>query len=262
MNIKIIENKKSEGKLIFSLSKSSTYFINAIRRTVIEEVPTIAIEDVEFKKNSSPLYDEVVAHRLGLIPLVTDLKSYNLPAECKCEGAGCARCQVKFKLKDSKSGIVYASKLKGTDPKIVPAYEQTPILTLLEGQELQLEATAVLGKGKEHSKWTPGLMFYYQVPKIELKSNDKAKEVASKYGFFELRGNKLSINEDKYAPYNQIEAGLEQLPKGSYTLEHEQDSFIVYVESFGQLDCKTMLTRAAEEIETQLDDFSEKLKAL
>ncbi len=68
-----------------------------------EEVPTMAIEDVEFRKNNSILYDEIIAHRLGLVPLKTDLKSYNLPEKCKCKGEGCARFQLTVPI-DQYSG--------------------------------------------------------------------------------------------------------------------------------------------------------------
>lgn len=255
MKLEILE--KSNEHLAFTLSSADKYFLNALRRTIIEEVPTMAIEDVEFRKNNSSVYDEIISHRLGLIPLKTDLKSYNFMSECKCDGAGCARCQVKFKLNDNKPGMVYASKLKSQDPKVVPAFDGMPIVKLLDGQQLQFEATAILGKGKEHSKWSPGLMFYYQMPVIEIKP--QAKDVISTFKFFEVKGNKATLKKGKYIEYNRIEAALEQLPKGSYELKHEENEFVVYLESFGQLKPKAILVRAAEELDLQLDDFELKL---
>ena len=77
MEIRVLENNKEEGKLSFILKGADVAFANALRRVIVEEVPTMAIEDVEFRKNSSILYDEIIAHRLGLIPFKTDLKSYN-----------------------------------------------------------------------------------------------------------------------------------------------------------------------------------------
>ena len=85
-SIEIISTGKEEAT--FFLRGVDAAFANSIRRTIMEDVPTIAIEDVEFRKNSSVLYDEMAAHRMGLIPLTTDLQSYNLPANCKCEKAG------------------------------------------------------------------------------------------------------------------------------------------------------------------------------
>ena len=57
----------------FTLSGASTAFANAFRRAMIGEVPTLAIEDVRIYDNTSALFDEMLAHRLGLIPIKTDL---------------------------------------------------------------------------------------------------------------------------------------------------------------------------------------------
>jgi len=160
MEIKLLENQEKKNKIIFSLTGVDIAYANTLRRLMGFEVPVMAIEDVEFRKNSSILYDEVLAHRLGLIPLTTDLKSYDLPNECKCKGAGCSSCQVKLTLKASGPGMVYSSDLKSKDPAVKPVFNKIPIVKLLEGQELELEATAVLGQGKVHSKWCPGLIFY------------------------------------------------------------------------------------------------------
>src|SRR3989344_4066327 len=81
MEIKLLENNKKEGKVSFMIKKTSPAFANSLRKYILEKVPAMAIEDVEFRKNGSILYDEMIAHRLGLIPLSTDLKSYNLPQE-------------------------------------------------------------------------------------------------------------------------------------------------------------------------------------
>src|SRR4030065_2948598 len=96
MKVEIIEKKDNE---IVAVAEGITpAFLNALRRTSMYEVPTLAIEDVLFAKNSSALYDEIIAHRLGLIPLKTDLKSYTLPEECTCKGKLCAKCSIKLTL--------------------------------------------------------------------------------------------------------------------------------------------------------------------
>lgn len=160
MELKLLENQEKKNRIIFSLTGVDIAYANTLRRLMGFEVPVMAIEDVEFRKNSSILYDEVLAHRLGLIPLTTDLKSYDMPNDCKCKGAGCASCQVKLLLKAAGPGTVYTSDLKSKDPAIKPVFNKIPIVKLLEGQELEFEATAILGQGKIHSKWCPGLIFY------------------------------------------------------------------------------------------------------
>ena len=160
MEVKLVENQEKKNRLIFSLKGVDTAYANTLRRIMGFEVPVMAIEEVEFRKNTSILYDEMISHRLGLIPLTTDLKSYNMMSECKCKGAGCASCTVKLILKAQGPCTVYSSDIKSKDPEIKPINGKMPIVKLLEGQELEFEATAILGQGKEHSKWCPGLIFY------------------------------------------------------------------------------------------------------
>mgnify|MGYP001587156120 CR=1 FL=1 len=94
-----IEVLKSGEESIFILNGINVAIANTIRRLVLDEVPTLAVEELNLTKNSSALYDETVAHRIGLVPLKTDLESYNLSSKCKCKGEGCAKCRVNFKLK-------------------------------------------------------------------------------------------------------------------------------------------------------------------
>jgi len=260
MDIKILESEPKKNKASFLLSKTTSFFANAIRRAVLEEVPVMAIEDVEFRQNSSVLYDEIIAHRLGLIPLKTDLKSYNLPSKCKCKGAGCARCRLKLTLK-SKEDAVYASDIKTKDPKIKPVYPNTLIVKLLKGQMLELEATACLGQGKEHAKWSPGLIFYKYKPVIEIGKNVKNPDAVVKscpLNIFELKGSKLSVNNKNLFKCHLCQNCVDTDP--SIKLTESENDFIFYIESWGQLSCKEMLVTAADILQEKLDEFSAKLK--
>jgi len=71
---------------------------NALRRIIIAEVPTIAIDLVEIESNTSVLPDEFLAHRLGLIPLSsTSVKSFKYTRDCSCMQY-CALCSVEMGL--------------------------------------------------------------------------------------------------------------------------------------------------------------------
>lgn len=164
MDIEIIKQKGEKATLL--LKNVTPAKANTLRRLIIDEVPVMAIDEVEIRKNSSVLYDEVLAHRMGLIPLKTDLKSYNLPEECKCKGEGCARCQLILTLKAKGPKTVMSSELKSKDPKVKPIYDM-PIVKLLKDQQIEIEATAVLGKGKAHIKYSPALAFYHYEGKEE-----------------------------------------------------------------------------------------------
>jgi DNA-directed RNA polymerase subunit D len=137
----------------FTLSGVSTSFANMFRRAMVSEVPTLAIEDVRIYDNTSVLFDEMLTHRLGLIPLRTDLKRYARRSECTCEGAGCPVCTATYTLSVEGPRTVYSSDLIPQDPDAAPAEEKIPIIDLGRDQKIVLEAYAIVGTGNEHAKW-------------------------------------------------------------------------------------------------------------
>ena len=158
MKIQIIE--KTPEVIKFSIEGITPGFANALRRIMISEVPTMAIEWVDFKKNDSALYDEILAHRLGLIPLTYDKKAYKSPEECANADVKDSRCYAKLKLKKKGPCMVYSGDLKSDDPSVKPRYDKIPIVELFEGEELELLAYARLGRGKEHAKWQGAIVGY------------------------------------------------------------------------------------------------------
>jgi len=262
MEIRVLDNNKEELKLSFMIKDSVPVFVNTLRRLMIDEVPTMAIEDVEFQKNNSILYDEMVAHRLGLVPLKTDLKSYNLPQKCKCEGKGCNRCQLKLVLKATKgSGTVYSSEIKSKDPAVKPVYGGMPIVKLLKGQTLELEATAVLGTGKQHVKWSPCHAYYKYRPIVEITGDVKNPEAVIEIdhnNIFEIKDRKLVINKDRVLDCD-LSLDFSAIDKNVKVTASNTD-FVFYVESFGQLSCKEIITKAIDIFDEQLDEFVEELK--
>ncbi len=260
---RLLEQDKEKNKVSFVLINSTPPFANIIRRTIIEEVPVMAIEDVEFRKNNSILYDEIIAHRLGLLSLTTDLKSYNLPSECKCKGKGCARCQLKLTLKAKGPGMIYASGIHTRDAAIKPVYPKTPIVKLLKGQNLELEATAVLGQGREHVKWSPAHVYYKNKPiiEIDLKKCDGCGKCVEQCPTktIEIKQNKATVSKDHLMECHLCNACIDSCSKEAITLKPSND-FIFYLESWGQLDCKKILLEASRILDKKLDGFSEKLK--
>lgn len=262
MEIRVLENDKDNGKLSFILKDSDHVFANTLRRLMIDEVPSMAIEEVEFQKNNSILYDEMIAHRLGLVPLKTDLKSYNLPDKCKCEGKGCNRCQLKLILRATKgSGVVYASELKSKDPAVKPVYGEMPIVKLLKGQTLELEATAVLGTGKQHMKWSPCHVWYKYKPIVEITGDVKNPEAIIEVdhnNIFEIKDRKLTVNKDRVLECD-LSLDFSEIDKNVKVTASETD-FVFYIESFGQLSCKEIVNKAVDILDEQLDEFVEELK--
>ena len=158
IKIEILERKKHTIK--FSVEGIKPSFANALRRIMISEVPTMAIEWVDFKKNDSALYDELIAHRLGLIPLTYDKKAYKLSEECREASVKDSSCYAKLNLKKKGPCIVYSGDLESDDESVKPAFDKIPIVELLEGQEIELIAYARLGYGREHIKWQGAVVGY------------------------------------------------------------------------------------------------------
>ena len=155
--IKILES--SDSRIKVSIKGVDRVYANALRRFAISEVPCMAIDDVVIQQNSSVLYDEILAHRLGLIPLSTDLKGYVLPQDCSCKtDLGCSKCRVLLVLNavatdDVKT--IYSGDLRSEDESVKPYVDNIPIVKLAPDHEIKLEAYAKLGKGRDHAKWQP-----------------------------------------------------------------------------------------------------------
>jgi DNA-directed RNA polymerase subunit D len=156
MDIKVLS--REQDTLRFVLSDVSPAFANAIRRIILAEVPVMAIDDVMILENNSVMYDEILAHRLGLIPVTTD-QTYNLPEECTCKSElGCEKCRASLSLEVEASDpveVVYSSNLKPENPEVKPVSDKIPIIKLAQGQRVKLEAYARLGRGRDHAKWQP-----------------------------------------------------------------------------------------------------------
>ncbi len=181
----------------FEISNITEGVANALRRTLINDIPKLAIDKVVFRHgqirdsmgnvfdSSLPLFDEIVAHRIGLIPIKTDSKM-NFREECSCEGRGCSLCTVSYNIDKTGPGEVYSGdlvpftgnvELKPTDPFI-------PIIKLGPKQALLVTAEATMGTGKTHAKWqvTSGVSFkYHREFKINKDENEGWEKVKNDY---------------------------------------------------------------------------------
>ena len=187
MKVKVLERKDDAIKIL--LEETDPAYVNALRRVLLADVPKMAIEDVEFHlgpiraedgkeyESISPLFDEIIAHRLGLIPIPTDLGLYNFRKDCPtCHGEGCPSCTIIYSLNKRGPGVVTSADLEPIgDAKLRPKDQGIPIVELADGQAILVYATAVLGTGKDHAKWqaTHGVGYqYYPVLKAGSKSLD------------------------------------------------------------------------------------------
>ena len=132
-------------------------YANALRRLCLNGVPVFAIDTVDIIENSSVLPDEGLAHRLGLVPLKTDLTRFNEPSKCDCQSeTGCSNCKVMLVLDSGDTDVtktILTEELTSEDESIKPVSDKIPIVQLAPGQRVKVECYARLGRGREHAKW-------------------------------------------------------------------------------------------------------------
>ena len=148
---------KDSKKMSVKLKGVPLQYANALRRICLNGVTVFAVDTVDIIENSSVLPDEGLAHRLGLIPLKTDLSRFNEPSKCDCHSeTGCSNCKVMLVLEAGDSDVtrtIFTSDLSSEDDSVKPTADNIPIVQLAPGQKIKLECYARLGRGIEHAKW-------------------------------------------------------------------------------------------------------------
>lgn len=256
--------KKNDKTMRFVINGTSSSFVNALRRIILTEVPTMAIDEVIIVENSSVLHDEILALRLGLIPLKTDLDSYNLPEECTCKSEfGCNLCRTTLMLDveaNENVRTVYSSDLVPENPDVAPVNDKIPIVKLAPGQKIRLEAYARLGKGKVHAKWQPvSVCTYRYMPKISIDAArcdacGKCVEICPKKVFVKnMKGIKVQdlmsciLCEDCVSVCEKDPAAV--------NVSWDENAFIFDIESDGTLPLERVFSEAIKILEDKFSDF-------
>ncbi len=275
MEITVLEKNPLRVRLY--IKDIPLYVLNAIRRVSISEVPTMAVDSVVFTLNSSVFDDEIIAHRLGLIPLTSEeaLEKYKSPEECSTaaeEAIFPEECFVKLDLEASnslesnKSIIVYSRDLRTSDPDVKPVYDTIPILVLGPGHEIRLEAYARLGRGKEHAKWSPvSVAAHKYIADISIDYSkciegcSRCVEACPKE-VLELKNGKPAVREDRIIECTFCRACESVCPANALKLGHREKEYILTIESTGSLSPKRILIEAVRILDQKLSDFLDKLR--
>ena len=255
--------KRTADELEFVLSGTDPSFANALRRVMLREVPIMAVDEVDFLVNDSVMYDEILAHRLGLVPLRTT-EDYVLPQECDCRDGRCSKCSVSLTLKSEGPAEVMSGDLKSSDKEVVPISPSIPLVRLDKGQCLELTAIARLGFGKDHAKWQPGMITYKYMPTFELdrEACDKCGTCVERcpLGLLTLAGEVLEISEVKRC--SMCRACVEACPRDAIKIGHDATKFIFKIESTGALPPEQILSKATEILRDKCKEFVKQVKKL
>jgi DNA-directed RNA polymerase subunit D len=292
VKIKIL--KETEDKIQILLSKTDRSLANALRRALISDTPKMAIDSVRFQlgtkeqdediwETTGPIPDEMVAQRLAMIPIPTVHDKFHFQDECpNCKDLveadrGCLECQmiytcVVFGTEEGRWVTAGDMKYLGEESlEISDQYKSIPITKLLKGQMIEFYATAIMGRGRDHTKWSPvcGVSFYPRRIGV-LNNKKKAKilwdmdlEITAKD--FDKDGKlkdieKVAILIDEL---NHVGEGTEALRDfdDAVTLEAVAGEFIMEFETDGSMDPKSAFLKSVEELTGRFGSLEKDLLA-
>ena len=259
---------QSENEIVFIVRDAEVPFINAIRRVAMVNVPKIAIEDVNIIRNDSAMFNEVLAHRLGLTPLVSDLdalEGLSLPED---DDWGEYTNGIMFHLNEVGPKVVYSKDLISSDSKIKPVYDTIPLVKLKDGEELNIEAVAKVGYGKEHAKWMPTTVCAYkQYPEITFNDDveidyDCAQACPRGILKSDRRSKKIKIVEEhENSPLIGVEncamckSCVRASDNGYINVGFKPNDFIFRIETDGAMPPKEVLLKACDVLGEKADKF-------
>lgn len=262
----------SENYVEFYIEGIDTYILNTLRRTILTEVPTLAIHDVIIHQNTSSLYDEILANRLALIPLKVDRKEIDLLGDCMCRDISldkCIKCTARLRLKARNDGkreivTVYSKDIKPIDKKTVrPVIGNIPIVKLGPKQEIDIEMIAKVGRGKDHAKWQPtSTLGFKPIPVIRIEGECDGCPIcveACPKGVLKLRDNKPIIEGLGLYICDLDRICVRACPNGALKLDPDETRYFFRIESVGQLSIKEIFESAFKNYEAILQEFENTL---
>jgi DNA-directed RNA polymerase subunit D len=216
-------------------------FANGVRRAILADVPTLSIDTVRFVENSSVMFDEVVALRLGLIPLTT-------PDDYREDE------QVTLSLDVEGPGTAYSGDLVTSDPEVEPADRNVPIIDLKEDQRLELEAEAVLGRGRDHAKHQGGVAVGYRhLQRVEVVGDRE------EYADDEPRIVRGVVEDDgELVPTEEFDNDLRnRYPDSEVEVRDVENAFVFDVETDGSATVEDLVLRAVATLYDRADELEE-----
>ncbi|XP_026743186.1 DNA-directed RNA polymerases I and III subunit RPAC1 [Trichoplusia ni] len=288
---RIVIVRMDNFEMEFDLIGMQPAFANAFRRLMLSEVPSMAIEKVMIKNNTSIIQDEVLAHRLGLIPLKADPRLFEYRPEDATEGTEFntlefslkVRCSVnKNQPKDSyraedlyENHSVYSSQIKWQpignqasvykEADICPVQGDILISKMRPGHELDLQLVAVKGIGRDHAKFSPVATASYRLlPEVTLTKEIKGSEASLLQSCFapgviniDSEG-KAYVRDARYDTCSRNVFRYDEL-KDAVILSRVRDHFIFNVESVGAMPPNIIFVEAVKILRDKCKSFLDEL---
>ena len=266
MNIRVLEAGNERVRILFE--NVPLPLVNAIRRSCFINVPVMAVDYVEFYDNNTVLYDEIIAHRIGLIPLRSKeaLERYREPEYCEKAEPGDPNCYATLRLEvmtENEQRIVYSGDLEPEDPFVEPVYKNIPIVVMAPGQRLILKAFARLGYGRDHAKWMPVTIAAHKyLPVLRVQGSigkecmdclaQTAPGIAERVAKLPGGGGEVEILDDINTSgiYWCVRNRCRDSP---IELVYDEKRLLLTVESAGQLPAGLIVLKAIEALKKKLN---------
>ena len=283
MKVKLRKNEKFFTQVEF---KDVNYsFVNSIRRSLVSMVPCLAIHEVDFHMGSlgayvdeetgeekeyesiSAMFNEIVAHRIGMLPIPTDEKTVEAFAESI--GDDSKQPDIMYSLHKQGPCTVYSGDLEPVngDASLVIPETSVPIVKLAEGQAILVYAKAKMGTAKQHAKWqTVVAPRFYQAPTLSISSGKGSKTVIDTVGkeYFKKKGKNYVI-EDPVLAHEAIKKAEslwnDEDAKNAMTITRNKTHFILEFETTGAMEAKLALEQALKSLDSHCKDFMTSLES-
>jgi DNA-directed RNA polymerase alpha subunit len=292
VKLKIINEYANNIQILFT--DADRALLSGIRRSLMSDTPKMAIDTVRFElglveqdgevwESTGPVPDEMISQRLAMVPIVTRHEDFYFQDECpSCkdlvdEQRGCPQCSVIYACKafgTEEGKVITAGDMKpmGDDSlSIIEEFKEIPITKLFKGQMVEFFATAIMGRGREHAKWSPVCGVGFTSRKIGVINNKtKAKilwDLDLSIKAKDFKDGKLE-DFDKVAQLerelNHVGEGTEEMKdfKNAITVEEVPREFILSFETDGSMSPKVALSMAAKELSNRFDLISEDLSTV
>lgn len=282
MQIETVEMQDTKARLI--LRDASPALANALRRTMLQDIPKMAIDKVDFHLGTimdgetdkeyetvTSLFDEIIASRLGLLPVPTS-DDFTFRDQCECGGEGCPHCSIMYSLNQhGPKTVVSGDLIPLGDSSLKIKDEFIPIVELTDKQGILVYATAVMGTARKHVKWQAAFgVGYTYMPVVtineKMASNPEVIEAAQKNfpGVFEEKAGKLVV-ADLWRVTDFGREPFEEVPhvlKGFATVAWDDTQYLFKYETDGSLTAQQVLDKALVILEQEAADVVDQMAAL
>ncbi len=260
-------------------------FVNSVRRSLVSMVPCLALHEIDFHMGSlgsyvdeesgdereyesiSAMFNEIVAHRIGMLPIPTDEKT--IEAFGDSIGDDGKQPDIMYSLHKQGPCTVYSGDLEpvsGDDSLVIPE-TNVPIVKLAEGQAILVYAKAKMGNAQKHTKWQCAVApRFYQAPTITVSSGKGSKaifDILDKKDFKKKGKSHVIDNPVKaHAALNKLEQlWNDKEAKESMEVSTKKDHFIFEFETNGAMKANLALEQALKALDGHCNEFASAIDA-